>query len=182
MTHVPTSESSPAWRFARDERGVSATEFALLLPLMVLLYLGGVELSQALSADRKVTLVARAVADLAAQSPSLSDDDMSNILAAATSVLSPYPVAKLTVTVSQVTIDGEGKATVAWSDSKNGAPRAAGSAVTLPAQLSVPNTAVIWGEAAFQHKPVFGYVITGTMTLGEQIFMRPRQSDSVARL
>ena len=40
---------------ARDQRGISVVEFALLLPLMVTLYLGVVEISQGISADRKVT-------------------------------------------------------------------------------------------------------------------------------
>jgi Flp pilus assembly protein TadG len=43
-------------RFARDRRGVSAVEFALLAPIMVALYLGCVEVSDAVSADRKVSL------------------------------------------------------------------------------------------------------------------------------
>ena len=54
--------------FAGDTKGVSAVEFALVLPLMLTLYLGGAELAQAISASRKVTLVSRTVADLAAQS------------------------------------------------------------------------------------------------------------------
>ena len=49
----------PLRRLLRDERGVSAVEFAMLLPLMVTLYLGGVEVSQAIAVDRKVTLIAR---------------------------------------------------------------------------------------------------------------------------
>ena len=54
-------------RFGGDERGISAVEFALLLPLMVTLYLGTVEVSQGVAIDRKVTLTARTVADLASQ-------------------------------------------------------------------------------------------------------------------
>ena len=48
----------PIRRLLRDKRGISAVEFAMLLPLMVTLYLGGVEVSQAVAIDRKVTLVA----------------------------------------------------------------------------------------------------------------------------
>ena len=54
-------------RLAGDERGVSAVEFAMLLPLMLTLYLGAVEISQGIGADRKVTLTARTVADLVSQ-------------------------------------------------------------------------------------------------------------------
>ena len=51
--------------FAGDRRGVSAVEFALLLPMMMTLYLGSVEASQGIAANRKVTLATHALADLA---------------------------------------------------------------------------------------------------------------------
>ena len=56
-----------AFRLVRDIRGVSAVEFALVLPLMVALYLGLAEASQAIAIDRKVTLTAHALSDLASQ-------------------------------------------------------------------------------------------------------------------
>jgi Flp pilus assembly protein TadG len=166
-------------RCLRDERGISAVEFALLLPLMVMLYLGGVEVSQGLTIDRKVTLVARTVADLAAQVSSISNAEMTDILNASASVLAPYSTDNAKVTVSQVCIDGNGKATVNWSNTKNGTARAQGSVVTLPAALNEAGKPLIWGEVSYAYKPVIGYVITGTMTLTDQIYMRPRQSDSV---
>jgi Flp pilus assembly protein TadG len=168
-------------RCARDERGVSAVEFALLLPLMVTLYLGGVEVSQGLTIDRKVTLVARTVADLAAQATTISSSDMTNILNASTAVMLPYSTTQVKVTVSQVSIDSNGKATIAWSDSKNGTARSQGSTVTLPTALNIANSSLIWSEVSYDYKPVIGYVITGTMKLTDQIYMRPRLSDSVAR-
>jgi Flp pilus assembly protein TadG len=164
---------------AHDERGVSAVEFALLLPLMVTLYLGGVEVSQGLTIDRKVTLVARTVADLAAQAQKITSADMTNILDASTAVMLPYSTAKAKVTVSQVTIDSNGIATISWSESKNGTKRAKGSSVTLPAALNIPSSSLIWSEVTYDYKPVIGYVITGTMALTDQIYMRPRLSDSV---
>lgn len=166
---------------ARDERGVSAVEFALLLPLMVTLYLGGVEVSQGITIDRKVTLVARTVADLSSQVSSITNSDMSNILAASTSVLAPYQTTNLKVTVSQVSIDGNGTAKVDWSDTKNGTARAMGSVVTLPTALNIKNSSLIWSEVSYDYKPAVGYMITGTLTLKDQIYMRPRISDSVTR-
>src|SRR5918993_854844 len=66
--------------FKRDERAVSAVEFALLAPMMIGLYLGGVEISEGISVDRKVTVAAGAVANLAAQNAVLSVADMTNVL------------------------------------------------------------------------------------------------------
>jgi len=166
---------------AGDQRGVSAVEFAMLLPLMLTLYLGTVEVSQGISADRKVTLTARTVADLVAQVTSINNADMTNALNAAAAVMAPYPVTNLKVVVSSITIDSNGNATVDWSDAMNGTPRSKGSSVTVPAALAVPNSSLIWGEVQYSYKPTIGYVVSGTLTLKDQIYMRPRLSDSVAR-
>jgi len=79
---------------------MSAVEFALILPLMLMLYVGGIELSQAISADRKTALISRAVADLVAQVPTVTDTDMGNIFDAATEVAMPFPAS---TTVNGVT-------------------------------------------------------------------------------
>ena len=168
-------------RLAGDERGVSAVEFAMLLPLMLTLYLGTVEISQGIGADRKVTLTTRTVADLVAQVSSISNADMTNSLNAASAVMAPFPVGNLKVTVTSVAIDGTGKATVSWSDSLNGTARSKGSTVTLPTALVVANSSLIWSEVQYSYKPTIGYVISGTLTLKDQIYMRPRLSDKVDR-
>jgi Flp pilus assembly protein TadG len=164
-----------------DERGISAVEFAMLLPLMLTLYLGAVELSQGIGADRKVTLTARTIADLVSQTASINNTDMTNSLNAASAVMAPYPVSNLRVTVSSVKIDATGKATVDWSDTLNGTARATNSPVTLPSALLVPNTWLIWSEVQYSYRPTIGYVVSGTLTLKDQSFMAPRASASVAR-
>ena len=171
----------PVRRLLRDKRGISAVEFAMLLPLMVTLYLGGVEVSQAVAIDRKVTLVARTLGDLVAQATTVTNADMTNILAATSAIIVPYADNKLKITVSSVAIDATGVAKVAWSDTKNGTARAVGTTVTLPAALSTPSSSLIWAESQYAYTPTIGYVITGTMNLKDQIYMRPRLSDSVAR-
>jgi len=168
-------------KFTRDRRGVSAVEFAMILPLMLTLYLGAVEVSQGISIDRKVTLTTRTVADLASQVTNITNADMTNLLQASTTVMTPYPTATLRITVSSVLIDAQGRATIAWSDTLNGTARTVGAAVTLPAVLNVASTSLIWSEVSYQYQPVIGYVVTGALNLSDQIYMRPRLSDTVTR-
>jgi Flp pilus assembly protein TadG len=171
----------PVRRLADDQRGVSAVEFAMLLPLMLSLYLGSVEISQGIAADRKVTLTARTVADLVSQVSSITNAEMTNSLNASAAVMAPYASSKLKVVVSSVTIDAQGKATIAWSDTFNGTARSVGSTVTLPTALAIPNSSLIWSEVQYSYTPTIGYVVSGTLTLKDQIYMRPRLSDSVGR-
>jgi Flp pilus assembly protein TadG len=168
-------------RLSRDQRGISAVEFALLLPLMVTLYLGAVEISQAISIDRKVTLTARTVADLVSQVTTINNTGMSDILNASAAVMYPYSTNTLKVTLTILNIDANGKATVTWSDAYNGTPRAVGSTVTLPTALVVPNSSLIWSEVQYSYTPTVGYVLTGTLTLKDQLYMAPRLSTSVTR-
>jgi Flp pilus assembly protein TadG len=168
-------------RLADDCRGVSAVEFAMLLPLLVTLYFGTVEISQALSIDRKATQAARVAADLVTQATTLSNADVTGIFEAAKAMVTPYPTTTLSVVVSAVNIDGTGKATIGWSDTLNGTARTVGSTVTLPTGLAVNNTQLIWSEVVYTYTPTIGYVITGSIPLKDQIYMRPRLSDTVAR-
>lgn len=164
-----------------DERGVSAVEFALLLPLMVALYLGTVEISQAISADRKVTLTSRTVADLISQVSSINNAGMTDVLNASSSVMAPFKTTTLKVVVSCISIDANNNATVTWSDTLNGTARSVGSTVTLPAALNIANSTLIWSEVSYVYTPAIGYIITGSLTLKDQLYMAPRLSNSVTR-
>jgi Flp pilus assembly protein TadG len=168
-------------RFANDERGMSAVEFGMLLPLMLTLYLGGVEVSQGIAIDRKVTLTARTVADLVSQKSTVDTAYLNSSLGASAAVLAPYPDTNAKITVSLVTIDANGNAKVTWSATKNGTARSAGSSVTLPAALKIPSTSLVWGETSYNYTPSIGYVVTGSMNLTDQIFMRPRLSDTITK-
>lgn len=168
---------------ARDQQGMAAVEFAMLLPLLVTLFLGGVEVSQAVSIDRKVALVARTVADLVAQGSNITNAEMTNIVNAGKAVGQPYPDTNLKIVVSSVKIDANSKATIAWSDGSNTTARTTNQDVTtlIPAGLKVANTSVIWAEVSYAYTPTIGYIITGTMNLADRIFMRPRLQDNITR-
>lgn len=164
-----------------DTRGVAATEFAMLLPLMVALYLGCVEVSQAVAIDRKVSLTARAVADLVSQSTSINNAEMQNILDASATVMSPYNPGTVEVVVSFIKLDANKNATVDWSDARNGTARPKNQAVTIPSGIAIPNSTIILAEVKYPYKPIIGYVITGTLNLTEKTFMQPRVQDTINR-
>ena len=183
MTYLRTGSSWLARLrgFAADQDGVSAVEFAILLPLMLTLYLGGVEISQAVSADRKTTLVAHTVGDLTAQSSNVtSAGDILNFFDAASKVAYPFPAANFKVTLSSVCIDSTGtRATIGWSQTQNGTVRSGTVTSSIPSALMIANTSLIWGEATYAYKPTIGWTITGTLNLKDQFFLRPRLSCSV---
>jgi Flp pilus assembly protein TadG len=168
-------------RFIGDRRGVSAVEFAILLPVMMTLYLGSVEGSQGIAAQRKVTLIAHALADLATQYTDITNADMSNVLAAGSAIIAPYSAANLKEVVSELSIDASGQATVVWSDTLGGTALTAGAVVSIPASLAVPNTFLIYTQVQYSYNPTYGYVMNSTMTLSDQSYMMPRQSTSIAR-
>jgi Flp pilus assembly protein TadG len=168
--------------FAGGQDGMAAVEFAVILPFMLVAYLGGIEIGDGVAIDRKVAITTRSVADLASRYTQIKDTDMATILGASSTLVAPYSATPLAVTVSQIMVDAKGVATVTWSDANsNATAHAKGSAVTLPGTLATPNTSYIWGEVQYIYTPTLGYVMTGSWTLKNQIFMSPRESACVQR-
>lgn len=92
-------------RLLADRGGVAAVEFALVLPLMLIVYVGTCAVTSAVSASRSTTLLSRTVTDLVSQQQAntpLTDTSLRAMLAAAATVMAPFPLAALKVTVSNV--------------------------------------------------------------------------------
>ncbi len=168
---------------SRNRSGMAAVEFALLLPFMLLLYLGSYQIVQMISVKRLVTLTASTVANVTTQYASISaSQTMPDILNASAAVLTPNPVANAKVVVSLVSIDKSGKATITWSQALSGVGRPVGQTVTLPASLDVPNTALVWGETTYAYTPVIDFLHIGTINLYSSVFMLPRASSGTIAL
>jgi Flp pilus assembly protein TadG len=174
LTRAFQKSSRRGARFARDERGVSAVEFALVAPIMIGLYFGCVEISDGVSIDRKVSLAAAALANLSSQVTTISASDMSNIFDASGAIVAPYDVNKIKMTVTCISIDANKNATVKWSATRNGAAKS--GTATLPTALQVASSQIILAEASYDYQPVIGYTISGTITLADKMYMTPRQT------
>lgn len=109
------------------QRGTATIEFAVLMlfflmPLMFAL----LEASEAMTVNRRVAVSVNTLADLTAQSQTITKTELSALEDAARSMLEPQPTAEMTTTivsVAQVNNRPEVRWSMRWSkDEPNGAP------------------------------------------------------------
>ena len=161
-----------------DRGGVAATEFAIIVPIMLVMFFGTVEFSSGVAVDRKVTLMARTLSDLTSQSTSVTDTDFTNFFAASRGIMTPYSSTPTLSTVSELFVDASLNVHVQWS--KGSSPRAAGSSVTIPTALKVASTYLIFSEVSYRYTPAVGYVMAPAgINLSDVAYTRPRQSSCV---
>jgi Flp pilus assembly protein TadG len=173
--------NSTPMRALRDTRGAAAIEMGIITPAILSLVLGTAELATGVAVDRKVTLTARALSDLVAQSKSISDSDIANVFSAAGSIMTPYSTSPLKARVTAVNINASLNATVAWSNAQNMTARSTGAAVTIPNGLKIANTQLIWAEVRYEFTPPVVKFLTGTVTLKDEFFARPRETTTICR-
>jgi len=170
----------------RDESGVAAIEFAMVAPILLTLFLGAVEFSQALTLDRRVTTVASSIADLVAQAEQVSTSELDDIMNIGrtimeTALVSQYNDSDLDITVISVVSDADGNIEVDWSYDRSGSqPYANGSSYpNLPANLLGPSASVVVTEVSYDFDPPVGKYLTDGIKLEERAFLRPRRGLNV---
>ena len=176
-----------AWRRLRgDTRGVAAVEFALIIPLVIVVYAGGFEIAQAATVYRKVTDTTVQLANVTSQYTTLTyPQDFNTVFGASSQIMAPYSTGPLTITLSEVTTDSSGStsAKVIWTQSyANGTPGAcatSGTPVTLPTGLPSPSSNYILVQTTYQYTSTVGSAFVGNIPMKDQIFMIPRESLSI---
>ena len=170
-------------RFASSTRGIAAVEFAFVLPVLAVIFLASTDGGRAIAIYMKVRAAAYTVDAIANQYANIHDTDMQGILGATAKVLAPYSTGPLAITVSQVAIDSKGKATISWSDSQGGTARSVGSPMTVPTNLNVPSSYLVFGEVTYSYQPLFGYFgDNSTINLSDNLYTTPRISASITRI
>lgn len=170
-------------RLAGDQRGLALIEFAMVLPVLLLLYLAGYQIQDALSCNRKVTIATRAIADLTTQYSVLTPGQTDDILNASKQIMAPYNVANATLQVVEVYTDTKGQTTVQWcrTPGQDCASLTKGTAYTLPTTIKTNDTYMIVAKVIYAYKPAVTFSVVKPLTLGDVIYMSPRVSKSVDR-
>jgi Flp pilus assembly protein TadG len=173
--------------------GAAAVEFALVVPIMLALYFGTLELSQGIEINKKAGRASSLVADLVTQQAVITKGELVAIADLGAASLAPYDRDKPTVDMVGIQITNENvpRALVVWSQRvTNGAGArflTVGDPITIPAQLMIKNTFLIRASLKVNYYPVTTFVIKTTtntskkgIEMGETYHLRPRTSPTIS--
>jgi Flp pilus assembly protein TadG len=178
------------WRlFGKAQDGLAAVEFALILPVLITLFFGTVELSMALVCRADVSTMVSAASDLIAQESTTQTSDISNVYNAAATVMYPYytggttgkPTIRITSIIYDTTTNSTTSGKIAWTCEQAGsgtltpATRSPGSTVSLSQALLVANGSVIMAEVAYNYTSPTTQVVTGPINMSNVWYTKPRR-------
>jgi len=178
-------------RFAGATGAAVAVEFALIMPLLILLYFGTVEASSLYAVDRRVATVSATMADLVSrENGCITNATLQSYFAAATGIMQPYPTNGLKQVVSLLNIQSDGTVKVVWSrpygTGATGRPEnRTTTEIATPAlapQMNALARAQGWlvaAEITYPYTPLFGLVIRDVALSHTQFFL-PRYQKQVS--
>ena len=165
-------------RFISSASAVSGIEFAMILPILLMLLLGFYDAVMAVAIYSKTRFATSTLAQLTNQYTTIHDSDMSLIAGATSAVLAPYSSTPVVSSVSQIAINATGAATVSWSNTLT----AGANFSSLPAALAIPNSYLIYAQVSYTFTPSFSYFVSGPITLSDSLYVSPRNSASITRI
>jgi len=169
-------------RFGEDTKAVAAVEFALVVPVMLLLYVGSVEGSSLISMDRRVQTIAGAMGDLVSRSNvKVAACDIKDFFQASAGIMAPYSTAQLQQVVSSIFVKADGTTEVKWSKSNGGTTLEVGKPYELPAAMTniSLNAYVIVSTASYSYTPITGIIYDHPIQLRRENFYLPRYGGSI---
>lgn len=177
--------------FAKAQAGVAAVEFALIVPFMLVVYLGTTEAGALITMDRKVQSVAGAVGDLVArENGTISSATLQDYFQASSGIMTPYTTTDIKQIVTSVQVKADGTTNVAWSrEYLNGVmsvgtthvkDKPYGRAADMASVTDiVKGSYVIVSEASYSYKPLYGFVFDQAVNLYRQSFYVPRFGEPI---
>ena len=161
--------------------GMAAVEFALVLPALLALLFGGLEVTNVLIVRADVSNITSSAADLIAQESSVSDADMTNVFSALSALIYPYSTSGAKIVITSVIDDGRGGGKVAWSDAYNGTAHTVGAAMTVPTGLITTGGSIVVSEVTYAYTTPSTYLVNIPVTMTNTFYSHPRRVAQIAR-
>ncbi|WP_406240077.1 TadE/TadG family type IV pilus assembly protein (plasmid) [Acetobacter orientalis] len=167
---------------SQHKKGSISIEFALLLPLMVMFFVGTASLLNIISCYQKVHVTARAVADMVAQNgtATMKADEIDGILKTGILTLWPFDASQARITVTSFVQEQSGVPKVLWS--RGSEPRGKNSTYpVLDGFSSQRSTSFIYSEVKYNDSYIVSTIfdMIKTSVLSAEITMTPRNVDVI---
>lgn len=175
----------PLSRFWRDRRGVSAVEFALIAPVLVVFYLGMAEMTEAMIAQRRLSHIASSIGDIVARDTQLTDARRTDIFQVGSVLMAPFPTSTLRMCIVSISSNAAGTVdTVDWSEPSNSPVNcpAKGAVVDIPNSVLPASGSVIMSKASYDYTPPVKFISKSMFVFRRTFYLRPRLSDKVLRV
>jgi Flp pilus assembly protein TadG len=166
-------------RFTKNRSGSAAVEFAFIAPVMLLLYYGMAELTQAMMADRRAAHVASTIGDLVAQNSRMTPAAMTDVFKVGKAIIAPFATAPLSMRITSVKADAGGNPNVVWSEASGPAFSPLTGTVVLPVGLLAANESVIMTESRYVYTSAVQQTVAAPLTLGQKYYLKPRKGKEV---
>lgn len=172
-----------ARRFGRDHRGVVAVEFALMMPVLLLLLLGCIEVAQYVLLHQKLQRSATTVADLMTRNTSWEAAEVADMFEAVAHVATPFDMTERGVVImTGLTGRPDGNVELGWQRRGAGG-LAVGSEIGSQGAVIAPpdglilaaGQTVVAAEVKFDYDPVFLPLLERAEPLYYRIYFRPRR-------
>jgi Flp pilus assembly protein TadG len=180
---IGSGRRRPIRALGRNEQGHALIEAALIFPILIGLFLGASEFSEAFIVNRRIAAAANTAADLVARVQSVTTDDLNALKPMIDETIKPYPISTVGLVISSIVSDGSNATTVAWSYAQGPGVTAypSGSGLTLPTQLTQPNTSIIVAEVRYTFRSTLSTMIVGDVPMRSDAYQRPRFTWAVAK-
>lgn len=171
-------------RWGQDREGLGAIEFALLLPLLLVIYLTAFELTIGISVAKRATSAASTAADLVTQQDKVNKAFLTTMADVSKAIFAPYATTGIKLKLTGIKVDSASKATVAWSWASDGTkPYSVNATVTLPAAMVSADTFLVHSELSIPHQLVM-YVPdlltkVQTITIEREYYYRQRMGTAI---
>jgi Flp pilus assembly protein TadG len=166
-------------RLAADRKGAAAVEFALIFPVLFLLNISAAEALQVYQVQRNVAHIAATMADITAQSRTLTDAELQDILSASISMIHPFPKASLQQRVSSLSANASGSVSQDWTAKKD---YTGTEGASVPSGYLGANESVIVTDVIYDYKPTFGLFLPETIRFTRHAYSRPRLTSKVEKV
>nr|WP_237351688.1 TadE/TadG family type IV pilus assembly protein [Rhizobium sp. ACO-34A] len=167
-------------RFLSDQQGIGGVEFALLAPMLIVIYLCAFELMMGFTVAKKASAASSTIADLISREDKVTKTSLAGMVDVADAIFVPYSVNDLSLKITGVKVDANRQATVAWSWSNTGAaPYVVGATVKVPDDMLIASTFLVHSELSVGHElllylPALSGQNIKNITIPREFFFRQR--------